>query len=329
MSDRTEVGYVREMNKHFVTLAVLALAGCASATNFRESNRVNLDRLVLGMDRIAVLDVMGVGQQRQFTGSEIDQPIGTGRDSLGVMSVQIPVGGNRPVLYNPHRVGLDLRPPPAGDFATTPVEVLRIAERVTVHIDTLVAGVSEGVAIGVHLVGVVDVAAVVADVPEEVVVWIPLIAVRSSRAVVGGVDGAVRIRVRRAANGDVEVRQLESSSATLIFEALDKGKPLGLYAIIAQRTPVCDVCHSILFALAFDEVGNVRGFLPIYVTKFGNEVWDDEDEAHLSGRLVGQRMEGLTFDPSVDAVTSATMSSTLIFDEARRAAKLLETLKAR
>ena len=103
MSDKTEVGYVWGMNKHFVTLTVLALAGCTSATSFRESNRVNLDRLVIGMDRIAVLSVMGVGQQRQFTGSEVDQPIGTGRDSAGVMSVRIPVGGNRPVLYNPHR----------------------------------------------------------------------------------------------------------------------------------------------------------------------------------------------------------------------------------
>ncbi len=30
------------------------------------------------------------------------------------------------LLYDPDRVGLDLRPPPAGDFATTPVEALRI-----------------------------------------------------------------------------------------------------------------------------------------------------------------------------------------------------------
>lgn len=94
------------MNRNLAVLAVLAiltLAGCASATNFREANRVNLGRLVLGMDRQAVLGVMGVGEQRQFTGSELDGPIGTGRDSMGVMSVRIPIGGNRPVLYNPHR----------------------------------------------------------------------------------------------------------------------------------------------------------------------------------------------------------------------------------
>ena len=91
------------MKIYLAVLAIVPLLGCASATNFRESNRVNLGRLVLGMDRGAVLGVMGVGQQRQLTGSETDGPIGTGRDSMGVMSVQIPIGGNRPVLYNPHR----------------------------------------------------------------------------------------------------------------------------------------------------------------------------------------------------------------------------------
>jgi hypothetical protein len=91
------------MKNYLAVLAMLVLTGCASATNFRESNRINLGRLALGMDRIEVLGVMGVGEQRQFTGSEIDGPIGTGRDSMGVMSVRIPIGGNRPVLYNPHR----------------------------------------------------------------------------------------------------------------------------------------------------------------------------------------------------------------------------------
>ncbi len=91
------------MKRYLVLLALLGLAGCASAANFREANRSNLDRLVLGMDRQAVLGVMGVGEQRQLTGSETAGPIGTGRDTMGVMSVRIPIGGNRPVLYNPHR----------------------------------------------------------------------------------------------------------------------------------------------------------------------------------------------------------------------------------
>lgn len=103
ISELTASGYVRSMKKYLAVLAMLVLTACASATNFREANRINLGRLVLGMDRNQVLGVMGIGEQRQFTGSEIDGPIGTGRDSMGVMSVRIPIGGNRPVLYNPHR----------------------------------------------------------------------------------------------------------------------------------------------------------------------------------------------------------------------------------
>ena len=89
-----------------VALAVFLAAGfaaCTSAINFREENRRSLQQLHVGMDRSEVLEVMGVGEHRQFTGSETRGPVGTGRDTMGVMSVQIPVGGNAPVLYDPHR----------------------------------------------------------------------------------------------------------------------------------------------------------------------------------------------------------------------------------
>jgi len=81
----------------------LALAACASAIGFREQNRTNLGKLRVGMERSEVLQVMGVGEYRQLIGSETRGPVGTGRDTMGVMSVQIPVGGDAPILYNPHR----------------------------------------------------------------------------------------------------------------------------------------------------------------------------------------------------------------------------------
>ena len=71
--------------------------------NFREANRQNLEKLPVGMDRTEVLDVMGIGEYSQFTGSEMQGPVGTGTDSMGVTSVRIPVGGDAPKLYNPHR----------------------------------------------------------------------------------------------------------------------------------------------------------------------------------------------------------------------------------
>lgn len=88
--------------RNAVLLAAVTVA-CTSAINFREENRRTLQELRVGMDRSEVLDLMGVGEHRQFTGSETRGPVGTGRDTMGVMSVQIPVGGDAPVLYDPHR----------------------------------------------------------------------------------------------------------------------------------------------------------------------------------------------------------------------------------
>lgn len=84
-------------------LVVVAASSCASAIGFREENRRNLEMLRVGMEREEVLDLMGVGEEHQLVGSETQGPVGTGRDTMGVMSVRIPVGGDAPILYDPHR----------------------------------------------------------------------------------------------------------------------------------------------------------------------------------------------------------------------------------
>jgi hypothetical protein len=96
---------VRLGRSSIVPLLLLAgaVSACASAINFRERNRENLDKLRVGMTRDEVIDLMGIGEEHQLVGSETQGPIGTGRDTMGVMSVRIPTGNNAPVLYNPQR----------------------------------------------------------------------------------------------------------------------------------------------------------------------------------------------------------------------------------
>ncbi|HSH70940.1 MAG TPA: hypothetical protein VK997_13535 [Deferrisomatales bacterium] len=131
----------------------------------------------------------------------------------------------------------------------------------------------------------------------------------------------------RVAGEDVRVVTVAVPGQGRVYQPLTvDGSPGGLFARIASRDPVCDVCHAVHFLFAFDTTGGVRGFEPIHVTKYGNEVWSAEDAARLEGRLRGRAMSALVFDPEVDAVTSATMSSALIFDEVRRAAALLPRL---
>jgi hypothetical protein len=99
-----------------------------------------------------------------------------------------------------------------------------------------------------------------------------------------------------------------------------------LWAYVAGRAKVCNVCHDIFFIVLFDEAGTVVGLEPITITKYQNVEFDERDVAFLRGRVVGRPLaRDIVFDPTVDAVSTATMSSALVFDTLRR---LGETWKA-
>lgn len=82
-------------------LAASVAAGCATAGGFRERNRESIERLDVGMTRTEVLDLMGT-ESVQAAGTEAGA-FGISDDTLSVSRVEIPVGGRRPVLQNPHR----------------------------------------------------------------------------------------------------------------------------------------------------------------------------------------------------------------------------------
>ncbi len=139
-------------------------------------------------------------------------------------------------------------------------------------------------------------------------------------------EAAARALLSDLAGGEV-VLETREAGGKKIFEARSpEGQALGLYARLVSRNPVCDLCHTVHFLFAFDRSGQVRGFQPIYVTKWGNELWSAQDTEKMRGNLLDHKMAELRFDPEVDAVTSATMSSALIFDEIRRTAPLLKAL---
>jgi hypothetical protein len=136
-----------------------------------------------------------------------------------------------------------------------------------------------------------------------------------------------RAFLARVSGRSVEVAVRTLGDGTRVFEARDPdGTPTGLYGRVGSRDPVCDICHAVHFFFAFDARGTARGFEPIHVTKYGNELWSEADVARTVRALEGRRLADLEFDPEVDAVTSATMSSALIFDEVRRAAPLVAEL---
>ncbi len=93
----------------------------------------------------------------------------------------------------------------------------------------------------------------------------------------------------------------------------------GLWAKVAGRAKVCNICHDIFFILLFDDDGKVVNFTPLTVTKYENVLINEEEAEFLRKRVVGRYVtEPVDFDPAVDAISTATMSSELIFDTVRR-----------
>ncbi len=85
-------------------------------------------------------------------------------------------------------------------------------------------------------------------------------------------------------------------------------------AVVVNGEPICDVCHEIQFIFVFDGKGEVIGFEPIYLTKGGNEAWSEADIEKTRERVLGKSIFRLMdFNPEVDAVTSATITSAIIF----------------
>ena len=119
-----------------------------------------------------------------------------------------------------------------------------------------------------------------------------------------GLPGAVATRVALAED-------------QLFFRLASGGK--ALWATVAGRAKVCNVCHDIFFIVVFDDGGRVVNLAPITITKYKNVEFDDRDVGFLRSRVVGRLLSrDIVFDPTVDAVSTATMSSALVFDTLRR-----------
>ena len=131
----------------------------------------------------------------------------------------------------------------------------------------------------------------------------------------------------RVVGSQVKIKLLDLGETRFLYQAVaTDDQPLEIYGRVARRGPVCDLCHPITFLFAFDGDGAVRGFESVNVTKFGNALWDGQDEERLRSRLAERSVFDLPFDPDLDAVTSATMSSALIFDEVRRSTEYIKRL---
>ena len=115
-----------------------------------------------------------------------------------------------------------------------------------------------------------------------------------------------------------------------VYAALVEGKTgtVNLFAKVVSEPPPCGECHDTHFMYIFDENGKIRQFVPLQLTKYGNEEWDGKDIGHMREKIVGKSIENpFDFDEKVDAISSATITSLVIFRSLKEGKKLFKALK--
>jgi thiol-disulfide isomerase/thioredoxin len=101
-----------------------------------------------------------------------------------------------------------------------------------------------------------------------------------------------------------------------------------LFSKLASRRAVCDICHDTFFIYTFDTEGKVVEIIPIRVTKNDNLDWTEEDIRKLRARTLGRSiLKPFPFDPGVDSVSGATITSALIFEALDKGKEIYMKLK--
>ena len=84
--------------------------------------------------------------------------------------------------------------------------------------------------------------------------------------------------------------------------------------VVARKIPCVD-CHDVFYIYSFDDTGKFIKFIPISISKLNNEEWDEKDINKMQNNFNGKLLlKERNFNPKVDAIASATISSKLIFN---------------
>lgn len=123
--------------------------------------------------------------------------------------------------------------------------------------------------------------------------------------------------------------KLQSPPGHQLYSALVYTNKRGqrLFAEVIQRQSVCDVCHDVHFIYLFDPDGKIVDIVALQLTKYGNRNWDQTDIDQLKKRLVGQTLQEMkSFSPQVDAITSATITSAIIYNSLQQRRNLMDKI---
>ncbi len=132
------------------------------------------------------------------------------------------------------------------------------------------------------------------------------------------------------AEGFTSIKQVDLDKNEILYTSKGhKGtSEIRLFARVVSRKIPCDLCHDAHFIYIFDHTGKILEFIPLELTKYGNEPWDEKDIQKMRQQVVGKYVfNPLPFDSQVDAVTSATITSSVLINSMNQGRSLFKKLK--
>ncbi len=97
------------------------------------------------------------------------------------------------------------------------------------------------------------------------------------------------------------------------------------YVITVSSPSVCNICHPVQFIYIVDSKGYIVDFIPIHLTKRFNKTWNKKETEKMRNKLIGKNIfKNLQFNKHVDAVTSATITSSMIFFHINKAKNFIQ-----
>jgi len=128
----------------------------------------------------------------------------------------------------------------------------------------------------------------------------------------------------------IEIRSLDLGQRYPVYQGkvrMEDG-PARIFAVVVGRPVPCDLCHDVHYIYVFDHQGRIIELEPLQLRKYGNEPFDEEDLAKLRKPVIGSLLTNPPkFDPRVDAVSSATITSAVVFNSLSEGKRLFEELK--
>ena len=113
---------------------------------------------------------------------------------------------------------------------------------------------------------------------------------------------------------------------TIYTRTLKKSKKRLFARVVARKIPCVD-CHDIFYVYSFDDTGEFLKFIPISISKYGNEPWDEDDYNKIRDSFRKKSLsKEVPFNTETDAVTAATISTKLIYDTVGKTHLVIEKL---